>query len=200
MATLFRSGPGHLFIGADPTTLTHCGPTESITFDANVQSTGVQTAFTGDAYDADGIFALPPSPTCSVELYDNTVETLLQFFIGSSVMTGIGDQKALGLGGKIQKITPPVVAIIPQSEIDLGIDAPSGVWLPGAMVSNVSGMQHGRLTANSNAAAPFTVQFSAAKRREIGGEAIPENFQFGWIGAVGALGLTATWALGPVTE
>lgn len=199
MSTVFRAGPAHLFIGdpteANGTGMHDCGPTESATFDAGISMTGVQTAFTGDAYEAEGVYSLPPNPTLSVELYDNALENLEAFFLASSLEKKTGpDAEALGLGGEIKLIAKlPTVCIVPASERAQGAYAKGAIWLPGALIVNVSGFQHGRLTAGSNAASPFTVEFSSARRRvDQDGEPIPVSAQFGFIGQPAAFDLEWT--------
>lgn len=188
-------GPGHVFVG-DPTSassMVHLGPTETITFNPGVQTTGVQTALTGDSYEANSVYSMPPSPELQCELYDASLRVLQQYVLGANKQTE-DTHEAQGFGGEIKLVELPTVCVIHESEKHLGADAPSAIWIPAALITGLSGFTWNRMQANSNAGNAYTVTFRAARRRQDQGDAaITPSCQYAFMGSPAAIGLN--WSL-----
>lgn len=194
MSQKIQIGPAHILIG-DPTTLAGAGMVdlgamESVSFNPGTQMTGVQDAFTGDAFDAESIYSVAPAPTAEAELYDASIEKLSAMLLGSSV-----EVETLGFGrAGLKSITAvPTLAIIPAFEASLGVDAPHGIWMPAAMVEDLGSLVYNRPTGGDNSANTYSVTFRAARRRtDQAATAIPADHQMAFMGKPADLSLTWT--------
>lgn len=193
----FRVGPASVLYG-DPTVaggMIDLGDIEDVSFNPGISSTGVSTAQTHDAYDAEGIYALPPNPTASANLYDHAQAKLEKLILGGEVFTGAGSETALGFGGPIELVSVGTLFLLPTFEKDLGVDAPNGIWIPAAAIENLQGFTYNRLQSGGNSGNTYSVEFKGARRAEDqAGNPIPAKAQFAFIGAPSAVGLTA-WTL-----
>lgn len=195
MSKSFFVGPARLFIG-DPTQtdgagMTPLGDTETVTFNPGIAMTGVTTAQTHDAYDADGIYTLPPNPNVQAELYESDLDKMLALVLGGENIGTSG----IGFGGPIEKVASvPTLAVIPEFELSQGEEAPHGIWIPAAVVEDLSGIVYNRMTSGGNSGNTYSVTFRAARRlKDQGDTDIPTKAQFAFMGTMTDLGLT--WSL-----
>ena len=200
----FRVGPCSVLYGnpatADGAGMTNLGDIEQVSFNPGIASTGVTTAQTHDAYDADGIYALPPNPTAEASLYNHAASILEKLVMGGEVFTGAGTETALGFGGPIEKVAVATLALIPTFEKDLGAAAPNGIWIPAAMIENLQGFVYNRMSSGGNSGQTFSVTFKGARRATAQSwdgtaavdVALPSKAQFAFIGDPKAVGLDWT--------
>jgi hypothetical protein len=197
MATTYRVGPCSILFGAgdtaDGSTMINLGDIETVTFDPGIASTGVTTAQTHDAYDASGIYALPPNPTVQAELYDHSIDMLAELVLGGEMTA-----QTLGLGGPIEKVAVKTLCLVPTFEKDQGAAAPNAIWLPAAMVENLSGIVFNRMQNGGNSGSTYSVSFKGARAKTVNhwngtaseSIAVPEKAQFAFIGDPTAYGIT----------
>lgn len=191
-------GPAHILLG-DPTValgagLTHLGRMESVSFDPGVSMTGIQDAFTGDAYAVDGIYSLPPNCSVTAELYEADVAKIAKMVLGGETKT---DAFGFGRPGltKIDPANVPTLIIVPDFQKADGVAAANQIVLPAVSLESLASIVYNRPTPGGNSANSFTVTFKAAQRATDQAEtAIPEAFQFAWMGPVeSALGAEHGW-------
>jgi hypothetical protein len=185
-------GPAHILIGdptvVDGTSMVDLGSMESVSFDPGTQMTGVQDAFTGDAFDAESIYSVAPAPTAEVELYDASIDKLAAMLLGA---TKTADTLGFGEPGLKAIEDVPTLAIIPAFEAGDGVDAPHGLWMPAAMVESLASLVYNRPTGGDNSANSYTVTFRAARRRtDQDATAIPAEAQMAFMGKPSDLSLT----------
>ncbi len=194
-------GPAHLLLG-NPTTaggMVHLGRMESVSFDPGVAMTGVQDAFSGDAYMVDGIYSLPPSCSVTAELYEADIAKIAKMVLGGEIKTDAANGDAFGFGrAGLVKIDPenvPTLVVIPDFQKDSGLGAKNQIVLPAVALESLASIVYNRPAAGGNAANSFTATFKGAQRaKDQADTVIPEAFQFAWMGPVASvLGAAHGW-------
>lgn len=182
MAQALGIGPAHILISTgDPTSASNwidLGSMESVSFDPGVQMTGVQDAFSGDAYDSESIYSVAPTPQVTAELYDHAIEKIAAMVSGGETKGG-----AFGFGQSgLSEVTAPMLAVIPSFEAEDGAEAEHGIWLPAVSLESLASIVYNRPTPGGNSANSYTATFRGARCRKLNGVDLPAKFQFAWIG------------------
>lgn len=195
-------GPAHIYLITDLTAGTgvKISDMESVSFDPGTQMLGTTNAFTGDAWQEDGIYSLAPAPTVQLELYQIDIDAIAALVLGSEKFTGASTD-ALGFGKPgLKKIDPanvPTLFVLPSFDEAAGINSEYGIWLPAVATESLASIVYNRPTAGGNANS-YTASLRGAQRAQLASQAVPEAAQFGWIGDPVAVGFdltTTPWSL-----
>jgi|SRR5690625_1705849 len=195
-------GSCRIFVG-DPTQANGAGMKdlgflEDVTVDLGIQGAYTSNASLAGSPNAAGIYTLPSAPTVQAQARDGAIANLKALIQGAVEVTE-DDATALGFGDSFGRIDPDdvvTVCILSDQERAAGSSAQQAIWLPGVMLSGVSGITFNR-PQQGEIGNPYNVEISSAYREEDQDEeAIPAGLRLGFIGDPAAAGLS--WSLPPV--
>lgn len=196
----YPMGPGILLAG-DPSSsslMKQIQELEDFNLNVGTRMAFATTALTAGAPVSEGIYALPPNPAADIRLNDIGLDNLSVLFPllgGAKTVTGTApnEKVAMGFGGTTKKISPVTWCFVPIWEASLGVAAPHAIWFPRGFIQGLSNILFNRMQEGSSNN-PVSLQLRAARgktdAKATTPNAIPENYQYGWIGDPAALGLT----------
>lgn len=202
-------GPAHIYLLTDIATGkgVKISDMESVSFNPGTQMLGTSNAFTGDAWQADGLYSVAPAPTAELELYDIEIDAIAALVLGGkkfevdtdATPDGEPDVFAFGFGKpgltKIDPANVPSLFILPSWDEAAGIQSAFGIWMPAVATESLASIVYNRPTAGGNANS-YTCSLKGAQRTTFGGAPLPAEAQFGWFGSPEALGIdTTAWTL-----